>query len=82
MREQGRTEEDRRCLGQTPQRVRTEGTWEAWLAFFLNGVVEVATATTETTRQIVGMIERDRPRIQRLGRGAATAARVYDLAAR
>jgi Fic family protein len=64
------------------QRVRTEGTWEAWLAFFLNGVVDVATATTDATRQIVSMIERDRQRIQTLGRGSATAARVHDLAAR
>jgi len=64
------------------QRLRTHGTWEDWLGFFLDGVVEVATSTTETTQRIVQMIERDRVRIHGLGRGAATAGRVHDLAAR
>jgi len=64
------------------QRLRTDGTWEDWLGFFLDGVVDVATSTTETTQRIVQMIERDRERIHELGRGAATAGRVHDLAAR
>jgi Fic family protein len=64
------------------QRVRTEGAWEAWLGFFLEGVVEVASSTTGTTRDIVTMIELDRQRIQTFGRGAATAARVHDFACR
>lgn len=62
------------------QRVRTEGAWEEWLRFFLEGVVEVAEATTETTRRIVGMVEADRQRIHQLGRAAATAHRVHDYA--
>jgi cell filamentation protein, protein adenylyltransferase len=64
------------------QRVRTEGDWEAWLEFFLEGVVEVAESTTATTGDLVHMIERDRQRIHEFGRGAATAARVHDLASR
>lgn len=62
------------------QAVRTEGAWEAWLRFFLEGVIEVAESTAETTRGIVEMIERDRQRIHTFGRGAATALRVHDLA--
>jgi Fic family protein len=62
------------------QRVRTEGAWETWLSFFLEGIAEVAHATTETTRRIVQMVERDRKRIHELGRGAATALRVHDRA--
>lgn len=62
------------------QRVRTDGGWEAWLRFFLEGVVDVAESTAQTTRGIVEMIERDRARIHALGRGAATALRVHDLA--
>lgn len=61
------------------QRVRTDGSWEEWLRFFLEGVVEVAASAAETTRGIVEMIERDRDRIHGLGRGAATALRVHDL---
>lgn len=64
------------------QRIRTEGAWEAWLRFFLEGVVEVAESTTATTGDLVHMIERDRHTIHGFGRGAATAARVHDLASR
>ena len=52
------------------------------MAFFLEGVAEVAESTTETTRGIVQLIERDRQRVHGLGRGAATAHRVHDLAVR
>lgn len=64
------------------QRIRTESAWEAWLEFFLEGVVEVAESTTATTGDLVHMIERDRHSIHEFGRGAATAARVHDLASR
>lgn len=64
------------------QRVRTHGEWEEWLAFFLKGVAEVARGATDTTAKIVRMIERDRARIGEIGRGAATALRVHDVAVR
>lgn len=64
------------------QRIRTEGAWEAWLWFFLEGVIEVAESTTATTGDLVQMIERDRHTIHEFGRAAATAARVHDLASR
>jgi Fic family protein len=62
------------------QRVRTEGAWEDWLSFFLEGVIEVAESTTQTTQRIVAMVERDRQKIHSFGRAAATAHRVHDLA--
>jgi hypothetical protein len=64
------------------QRVRTDGSWEEWLRFFLDGVIEVAESTTDATQRIVAMIERDPQAIHGMGRGAATAHRVHDLAAR
>ena len=64
------------------QRIRMEGAWEPWLVFFLEGIIEVAASATETTTRIVAMVERDRRRIHQLGRGAATAQRVHDLASR
>ena len=64
------------------QRIRTEGAWEDWLRFFLEGVVEIAESTTATTGDLIHMIERDRQTIHGFGRGAATAARVHDLASR
>lgn len=64
------------------QRIRYHGAWEDWLRFFLEGVVDVAAAATETTRRIVGIIERDRARIQALGRAAPSLLRLHDHAVR
>jgi Fic family protein len=64
------------------QRVRTEGAWEAWLDFFLEGVVSVAGSATETARELRRLVDTDRERIHALGRGAASALRVHELAGR
>jgi hypothetical protein len=56
------------------QRVRTNGEWEEWLTFFLEGVTDVARSATETTRQIVTLVEADRQRILSLGRAAGSPA--------
>ena len=64
------------------QRVRTEGAWEAWLDFFLEGVVSVASSATETAREIRRLVDTDRERIHALGRGATSALRVHELAGR
>lgn len=64
------------------QAVRTEGAWEQWLEFFLEGVIEVAESATLTAQRIVHMVERDRQKLHRLGRGSATALRIHDFAVR
>jgi Fic family protein len=64
------------------QRVRTEGAWEEWLEFFLEGVIAVAGSATETARRIRDLIEDDRDAIHDIGRGAASALRVHELASR
>jgi Fic family protein len=64
------------------QRTRTHGEWEAWVAFFLEGVIDVADSATETTRRLLALVERDRGRIQELGRAAASASRLHDLVTR
>jgi len=64
------------------QRVRTEGAWEDWLQFFLEGVIAVAVSATETARSIRQLIETDRDKIHGVGRGAASALRLHDLAGR
>ena len=64
------------------QRVRTDGAWEEWLEFFLEGVIEVADSATVTTARIVKMVERDRQKLHDVGRGSATALRVHDYVAR
>src|SRR4051794_2060727 len=64
------------------QRVRTEGAWEPWLEFFLEGVLAVASSATNTAREIRAVVDADRATIHGLGRGAVSALRVHELAGR
>lgn len=64
------------------QRVRTDGAWEDWLEFFLEGVISVAGSATATARAIRSLVETDRDRIHGLGRGAHSALRVHEVAGR
>lgn len=61
------------------QAVRDRGAWEAWVEFFLSGVVETAHEAVETARQLLTLFEQDRARIRSLGRPAASMLRVHDL---
>ncbi len=59
------------------QGVRERGDWEAWLAFFLKGIAETSQQATDTARELHDLFEKDRRRIERLGRPAASALRVH-----
>ncbi len=59
------------------QAVRTEGDWEAWLAFFADGVSTTARGAVETARAIEKLFQKDRERIHALGRGANSALLVH-----
>ncbi|HUQ84589.1 MAG TPA: Fic family protein [Gemmatimonadaceae bacterium] len=61
------------------QRVRTEGDWERWLAFYLRGVEVVALQAADTARKIVHLFETDRRRIRDLGKSAFSVLCIYDL---
>jgi Fic family protein len=61
------------------QSVRTKGTWEAWLSFFLRGVVEVANEAAETARRILQLREEHRAAITaHLGRAAGNGHKVLE----
>lgn len=60
------------------QRVRTHGDWEAWLRFFLEGVISTSEEAVTTTRRILALFEKDRRQIEKLGRAAASAFRVHE----
>lgn len=61
------------------QAIRDEGEWEAWLAFFLDGIAQVATGATETAIQIIQLRETDRSRIiDALGRRAGSGLALLD----
>jgi len=45
------------------QRIRTEGAWEEWLEFYLEGVASVADEAVEKIRELLALFERDRAAI-------------------
>ena len=61
------------------QQVRERGAWEAWIEFFLDGITETSLQAAEAAREILGLFEADRDRIEGLGRPAASALRVHQL---
>lgn len=61
------------------QRVRTHGDWEGWLRFYLIGVEAVGRQAADTVTALVALFDRDRARIQPLGRAAGSALQVYDV---
>ena len=59
--------------------VRRTGDWEAWLAFFLEGVKLTAEGAVSTAQRFSRMFQEDRNRIQAAGgRGAGSMLRVHD----
>jgi len=61
-------------------RARTEGDWETWIEFFLNGVKETSEQAVAAARRIVSLLESDRRKIDALGRPAASVLRVQQYA--
>lgn len=59
-------------------RVRTDGDWEAWLDFFLQGVESTAMGAVATAQRLAELFEGDRRSIAGRGRAAGSALRVFD----
>lgn len=53
-------EENKAEYGRLLQRVRTDGDWEAWLRYFLRGVLETARDAASRAREILDAYERAR----------------------
>lgn len=61
------------------QAVRDKGAWEAWIEFFLRGVVDVSNQATDTARRILRLREDHRLTItEKLGRAAGNGHRVLE----
>ncbi len=58
--------------------VRTEGDWEAWLAFFAMGVHETANAAVATAYALRELAQADRERLKHGGRSVNSALRVHE----
>ncbi|MBI4880553.1 MAG: Fic family protein [Planctomycetes bacterium] len=59
-------------------RVRREGDWEAWLAFFLEGVQTTAEGAVATAQRLGDLFQEDRRRTEAKGRRAGSALRVHE----
>ncbi len=59
-------------------RVRRERDWEAWLAFFVDGVLTIAEGAVETAERLSSAFAEDRARIETSGRRAGSALRVHE----
>ncbi len=59
-------------------RVRRTGDWEAWLAFFLEGVKITANSAVGTSSRLRDLFALDRARIERQDRRAGSSLRVHD----
>lgn len=59
--------------------VRTDGDWEAWLDFFLEGVEQTATNAVATAKRLLTLFQQDEQKIHTLGRLASTALRVFHV---
>lgn len=58
--------------------VRTEGDWEGWIRFFLEGVTTTGDGAFATARRLGTLFQEDRSRIQTNGRKAGSALRVHE----
>lgn len=58
--------------------VRRTGDWEAWLAFFLEGIRVTAEGAVATAQELAELFAADREKIERTGRRAGSALRVHE----
>lgn len=58
--------------------LRRTGDWEAWLAFFLEGVRETAEGAVTTCTRLTDLFKEDASKIEGLGRRAGSALRVHE----
>ena len=57
-------------------RVRTQGDWEAWVDFFLEGVAQTASGAVSTAQRLVALFQTDGQRVQSVGAAATSALRI------
>ena len=60
------------------QRVRTEGAWEDWLAFFLEGIENTAGEVSKEVKKSLALFAADRRKIETIGRASSSALRVHE----
>jgi len=59
-------------------RVRTDGDWEGWIAFFLEGVATIADEAVQSARELFALVSRDRARVLAAGKASVIASRLFE----
>ena len=59
--------------------VRTEGDWEGWIAYFLEGVGTIAEEAVDSARDLFDLVTRDRAAVLGRPAGSMMAARLFEL---
>lgn len=59
------------------QSVRITGDWEAWIEFFLTGVIETANQATKTAQTIIKLFEHDRMVIDQSGKSTTAILKIH-----
>lgn len=58
--------------------VRTDGDWEGWLDFFLDGVATIGEEARATAHDLSRLVETDREKVNRMGGRSAIALRLFN----
>ena len=59
--------------------VRTDGDWEGWLDFFLDGVATIADEAVDSARELFALVARDRARVLAHEGMSIVALRLFEL---
>jgi Fic family protein len=59
------------------QGTRTDGDWESWIAFFLDGIRKTAELAVKTAKTLGDLFENDRKKIESVGRVTGSVIRVH-----
>jgi Fic family protein len=59
-------------------RVRTEGDWEGWIAFFLEGVAIIAEEAVQGARELFSLVSCDRTRVLSADKASVIASRLFE----
>lgn len=60
------------------QSVRETGNWEAWIAFFLNGVIDTANQATDAAQRIIKLFNTDVMQINNSGQSTTATLLIYN----
>ena len=58
--------------------VRTEGDWESWIRFFLEGIATIAKEATDTARDLFALVSADRARALAAPASSVMAVRLFE----